>query len=182
LIAPSRTAFARRLLLVVILLGAAACSSTSASTGADSLIGRPAPPLSGVDLTGTGVTQLAELSGKPTAVVFWLNTCPHCQNELPRVEAAWPALSGKANVLTVGMLNPSVAAEPPYDTTAGFVAASGLTMPTIDVAWADVADAWGLQGVPTTFVLDSAHVVRHVYLGEGNLEAIAHDLEALAGR
>jgi len=34
------------------------------------------------NLTGSGTLDLASSTGKPTAVVFWLNTCPHCQEAL----------------------------------------------------------------------------------------------------
>ena len=49
-----------------------------------SLIGTQAPELAGNDLTGTGVDDLTDLNGEPTAVVFWLNTCPHCQGSVPQ--------------------------------------------------------------------------------------------------
>lgn len=166
----------------VLLAGAmavAACNPTPASE-AGTLIGARAPALAGIDLTGTGITDLASLEGKPTAVVFWLNTCPHCQNELPEVEQAWPTVADQANVLTVGMLNPELEAEPPYDTTTGFVQATGLTLPTIEYDAYEAVENWGLEGVPAIFVLDADHIVRAVYLGEGHMAEIQEALLALA--
>jgi peroxiredoxin len=157
----------------------AACSP--AATGeAGSLVGSDAPALTGADLTGTGVTTLASLEGKPTAVVFWLNTCAHCQNEIPQIQAAWPELADRANILTVGLLNPDVAGAPPYESTQAFVEATGLTLPTIDYDPYEAVENWGLEGVPAVFVLDEDHVVRAVFLGEGHMAEISEALQALA--
>jgi peroxiredoxin len=169
--------FSLSLPLAAIVL--AACNPSAASN-AGTLVGSAAPALSGRDLTGTGVTDLASLEGKPTAVVFWLNTCPHCQNELPEVQKAWPAVADQANILTVGMLNPDVTAEPPYESTSAFVAATGLTLPTIDYDARDAVENWGLQGVPAIFILDKRHIVQAVFLGEGHMAEVEQALLALA--
>jgi peroxiredoxin len=166
-------------MLLASALALAACNPTPASE-AGSLMGSRAPALAGSDLTGTGVTDLASLEGKPTAVVFWLNTCPHCQNELPEIEKAWPSVADQANVLTVGMLNPDFEADPPYDTTVGFVETTGLTLPTIEYDAYEAVENWGLEGVPAVFVLDEEHVVRAVFLGEGHIDEIQEALLALA--
>jgi len=165
--------------LALVTAGLASCNPAPASE-AGTLIGASAPSLSGPDLTGTGVTELASLEGKPTAVVFWLNTCPHCQNEIPQVQAAWPAIADRANVLTVGMLNPDLAAEPPYESTRAFVAATGLTLPTIDYDAREAVENWRLEGVPAIFVLDEGHIIRAIYLGEGHMPEVEEALLALA--
>jgi peroxiredoxin len=166
-------------ILAVAAIGLAACNPEAASS-AGTLVGSAAPALAGPDLTGTGVTDLASLQGKPTAVVFWLNTCPHCQTEVPEIQAAWPAVAEEANILTVGMLNPDVAGEPPYETTQSFVATTGLTLPTIDYDAYDAVENWGLEGVPAIFVLDRDHVVRAVFLGEGHIAEVEEALKTLA--
>jgi peroxiredoxin len=157
----------------------AGCNPAAASD-AGTLIGSSAPALSGPDLTGAGVTELDALRGKPTAVVFWLNTCPHCQNEMPRIEAAWPEIAAYGNMLTVGLQNPDVEASPPYETTRSFVDAAGLTLPTIEYDPRQAVEDWGLEGVPAIFVLDRDHIVRAVYLGEGHLAEVQEALQTLA--
>jgi peroxiredoxin len=164
-------------LLITMLL--AACSP-AASGESGSLVGSEAPSLAGPDLTGTGVTTLSSLEGKPTAVVFWLNTCPHCQSEIPEIQAAWPQVADQANILTVGLLNPDVAGEPPYDSTQAFVEATGLSLPTIEYDPYEAVENWGLEGVPAVFVLDEDHVVRAVFLGEGHIPEIHEALLTLA--
>jgi peroxiredoxin len=165
--------------LLIAAIGLAGCNPAVASD-AGTLVGSRAPTLSGPDLTGAGVTDLSSLEGMPTAVVFWLNTCPHCQDEIPEIQKAWPAVANQANVLTVGMLNPDVAAEPPYESTKAFVAATGLTLPTIDYDALEAVENWGLEGVPAIFVLDKDHIVQAVYLGEGNIAEVQAALLALA--
>jgi peroxiredoxin len=166
-------------LVIAAAAGLVACNPTVASE-AGTLVGSPAPTLAGPDLTGAGVTDLESLEGKPTAVVFWLNTCPHCQNELPEIQKAWPAVADLANVLTVGMLNPDVAGEPPYESTQSFVTATGLNLPTIDYDAFEAVENWGLEGVPAIFVLDEDHIVQAVYLGEGHIAEVQEALLALA--
>jgi thiol-disulfide isomerase/thioredoxin len=165
--------------LAGLLLSLAACNPTAASESG-TLLGSPAPSLSGPDLTGTGITDLASLEGKPTAVVFWLNTCPHCQSELPAIEAAWPSIAPEANILTVGLLNPELQAEPAYETTRAFVETTGLTLPTIDYDPYDAVENWGLEGVPAIFILDSDHIVRAVFVGEGHMAEVEQALTSLA--
>jgi peroxiredoxin len=166
-------------LLIAAALGLAACNPAAASE-AGTLVGSAAPALTGPDLTGTGVTDLASLEGKPTAVVFWLNTCSHCQSELPEIEAAWPSIADRANILTVGLLNPEVEAAPPYESTQAFVAATGLTLPTVDYNAYDAVENWGLEGVPAIFILDANHIVQAVFLGEGHMAEVEEALLALA--
>jgi thiol-disulfide isomerase/thioredoxin len=166
-------------ILAVTAIGLAACNPEAASS-AGTLVGSQAPALAGPDLTGAGVTDLASLEGKPTAVVFWLNTCPHCQAELPEIQTAWPSVAEQANILTVGMINPDVAGEPPYETTQAFVATTSLTLPTIDYDAYDAVENWSLEGVPAIFILDESHIVRAIFLGEGHIAEVQEALLALA--
>jgi len=177
---PRRFASRWTALLLAIATLAASCNPAISGAGGGSLVGSAAPALSGADLTGTGITNLETLRGRPTAVVFWLNTCPHCQRELPEVQAAWPTLQETANVLTVGMLNPDLAGSPPFETPRAFVEATGLTLPTIEVDPLEAIENWRLEGVPVIFVLDEEHIVRAVYLGAGHIDEAAQALAALA--
>ncbi len=144
------------------------------------MVGSIAPALSGDDLTGTGVTDLADLTGKPTAVVFWLNTCPHCHEQLPEIEAAWPELSADYNVLTVGMLHPSEPGEAGYETLAAAVETMGLTMPTIDGEFDALSSQWTFDSVPVVYILDDELLIEDVLTGDNLAEKMATSLEAVA--
>lgn len=170
-------------LFASLLVLAPACSSGDDTDEFDpeSMIGSPAPALQGSDLTGAGVTDLADLSGKPTAVYFWLNTCPHCQEGIVDLAAAWPEMADRFNILTVGMQHPDLAGEPGYETVAAFVASTGLTLPTIESTWAQVQTDWSLNQVPTVYILDSDQTIIGV-VGGGTVARVRDALEAEEAR
>jgi thiol-disulfide isomerase/thioredoxin len=158
-----------------------ACSNEAADTpNPESLIGTQAPQLSGDDLTGAGVTTLGELEGKPTVVVFWLNTCPHCQESLPEIQTAWADLADDYNILTVGMPHPEEEGPAGFETPAAFVASTGLTLPTIDSEWDLTQADWNFSEVPTVYVLNDEHMVEDVLTGDNLVEEINTSLEAVA--
>jgi peroxiredoxin len=155
--------------MALALVTVAGCSPAQApaSALANALVGSAAPDLGGPQLNGAGEIDLQSLTGKPTAVIFWFAQCPHCQETLPALDAAWSAVEDDANVLTVGMPHP----ESDVETTAGFespedfVATTGLSLPTILGDWERSVAAWRLEGVPTVFLLDADHTVRRVLVG-----------------
>jgi thiol-disulfide isomerase/thioredoxin len=134
-----------------------------------SLIGDQAPELAGDDMTGTGVDELTDLNGEPTAVVFWLNTCPHCQESVPQIQDAWEDLEDNYNILTVGMTNEDLEGEPGFETPEAFVASMGLTLPTVAYTWQQAQADWRVSGVPITFILSDQHLIEDVIEGDDDL-------------
>jgi thiol-disulfide isomerase/thioredoxin len=163
-------------LAVVALAGiVAACSGVgSTPTTATGLVGQPAPALSGESLTGGGSVDLASMKGKPTVVVFWLNTCPHCQAFVPAFQAVWPQVADDANVLLAGMQHPdpNVPAGPGFETLEAFVATTGLTLPTIRSDLESATTTWDFDEVPAVYVLDGDHVVQKVLIGPDVTEVL----------
>ena len=151
----------------LLLLALASCSDEEQSP--ISMVGDQAPELTGNDLTATGVDELADLSGEPTAVVFWLNTCPHCQDSVPAIQDAWENLDDKYNILTVGMTNEDVEGDPGFETPEAFVASVGLTLPTVDYTWQQAQADWQVSGVPITFILNDQHLIEDVIEGDNDL-------------
>jgi len=156
-------AFAVMLLALMVVAG---CGGTPAPSAAQALVGAPAPALSGQGLTSSGSLDLASMKGKPTVVVFWLNSCPHCQAFVPALQAAWPAVADKANILLVGMPHPDPSAQttPGFETPQAFVQKTGLTLPTILGDFPTEATTWGFDTVPMVYVLGADHIVRKVLL------------------
>lgn len=155
-------------LAIALTMSLAVACSTEEPEGdppaAEALVGSSAPELSGENLTAEGILDLASMEGKPTAVVFWFPECPHCQENVPALQAAWEEIADEANILTVGM----VREDPDLDVTAGFetprafVATTGLSLPTVLSDWVTERDRWKLEGVPTVFLLDGDQIVRRV--------------------
>ncbi|HEX5631111.1 MAG TPA: TlpA disulfide reductase family protein [Acidimicrobiia bacterium] len=166
-----------------VLVLASACSSGDDTDEFDpeSMIGSVAPALQGTDLTGAGVTDLADLAGKPTAVYFWLNTCPHCQDGIVDLQAAWPEMADRFNILTVGMQHPDLAGDPGFETVSAFVASTGLTLPTIESTWAQAQTGWSLNQVPMVYILDADQMIIGVVSG-GTVVRVRDALEAEEAR
>ena len=169
-------------LLIALLAFVSACSSRGSSEdefNPESMIGSAAPTLQGSDLTGTGINDLADLSGKPTAVYFWLNTCPHCQDGIVDLMAAWPDMADRFNILSVGMAHPDLAGDPGFETVEAFVTSTGLTFPTVEFTWAQAQADWDMNQVPMVYILDPDQVIVAVVSG-GNVIRVRDALEAEA--
>ena len=154
--------------ILLLLTVATACGSSQGvpTPAAQSLVGSAAPDLSGDSLVGDGQLDLASLTGKPTAVVFWLPSCPHCQETMPALDAAWPQVEDRANVLTVGMDRPdSGPAQEGFESPQAFVETTGLSLPTVVADAATETERWKIETVPMVFLLDAGHVIRSVLVG-----------------
>lgn len=104
-------------------------------------VGSAAPPVAGV------------AAGLPHALVFYKVTCPTCQMAAPvldRFERAYPG-----RVIGVG--------QDPIDTLERFSDTYGMTFPCLaDEAPYGASNAYGIEHVPTLFVVDEAGIVADV--------------------
>ena len=150
----------------------AACAApgSPASRRPASLVGKPAPPLSGPSLVTAGTVDLAPLVTKPTAVVFWLNTCPHCQREMPKLERLATSLAPGTPIVSAS-IDAGFDGPKGYETPAIAAKSMHLTMPTVLVSELQ-ADTWQVRSTPTAFILDAdGNVDAVIQLGSGNFAA-----------
>lgn len=163
----------RRLIaaIAVALLGAAAgCGGGGAPPVA--AVGRAAPAFETFDLDGHRVA-LADARGTPVLLNFWASWCTPCRAEFPRLRAV--AAAGDVRVLGVVF----------HDTAAparSFMAAEHGTWPALLDAKHQIADAYGVRlkpGIPVTFAIDRAGVIRLRHLGEAT-DADIHQLVTAA--
>lgn len=118
--------------------------------------GHPAPEVAATTLDGRAMT-LSALRGAPVVLTIWSTACTWCHVEMPlldRFARAHPAVHVVA--LDVGDDRASAAA---------YIRALGLHLPI----WLDpdgaAASAYGLSGLPATFAIDRAGVVRGATIG-----------------
>ena len=107
---------------------------------------RPAPQLPRQVLAGQRAS-LASLRGKPALVNFWASWCKPCQEEAPELRRFDRTLGDSAALVGVDW-NDSV------DNAKKFIATSGWRYPILRDPSQEVGTAYGLNGLPTTFVLD----------------------------
>jgi cytochrome c biogenesis protein CcmG/thiol:disulfide interchange protein DsbE len=118
---------------------------------------RPAPQLPDQTLSGAQV-DLASLRGKPAVINFWASWCGPCKEEAPELKRFDDGLGGKATLVGVDWADaPSSARD--------FVAKAGWTYPILRDSSQKVGEAYGLNGLPTTFVLDSQGDIVHTLQG-----------------
>jgi cytochrome c biogenesis protein CcmG/thiol:disulfide interchange protein DsbE len=151
--APLRTLLAWTAAAVVV--GALALFGLAGSGGRR---GRPAPPLPSQHLSGSTVT-LAALRGRPALVTFWASWCEPCEREAPALERFARSLGSRATLVGVNWSDPSLSA------ARSFVRRYRWTFPDLRDPQGGAGLAYGVTGLPTTFVLDSAGRVQAMLRG-----------------
>ena len=117
------------------------------------LVEGAAPPLAGLLVNGAPY-QLDPAQG-PTLVHFWAEWCPICRVEEDSIEniaSDWP-------VMTIATTSGSA------DEVAAYLRQQGLTMPVLLDEAGQLAQAWGVNGVPATFIIDRDGGIVHAAMG-----------------
>lgn len=115
------------------------------------LIGREAPTFALEDLDGTRF-DLVAFRGQPVVINFWATWCQPCLYEHPILIQAAKHYEGRAQFLGIVYQDD---AEP----IRRFVGRRGAWGPSLIDADSQVAIAFGVYGVPETFILDSQGVI-----------------------
>jgi cytochrome c biogenesis protein CcmG/thiol:disulfide interchange protein DsbE len=135
--------------------------------------GRPAPPLPHEQLSGAIVT-LAALRGHPVLVTFWASWCAPCAREAPALERFSGGLNGHATLVGVNWSDLSLSE------ARAFIKRYGWTFPNLRDSEGTVGVNYGLTGLPTTFVIDSAGRVRATLRGPQTQQTLTHALAAVS--
>jgi thiol-disulfide isomerase/thioredoxin len=109
----------------------------------------PAPALHLDDLDGVG-HDLAGLRGRLVLVNFWATWCPPCRREMPSMERLHRTLKDQG--LTVLAVDLGEDAETVFAFTGQLDPAP--TFPMLMDPEGKTAEAWGVLGLPTSFVVD----------------------------
>jgi cytochrome c biogenesis protein CcmG/thiol:disulfide interchange protein DsbE len=123
------------------------------------LVGRPAPRLDLPPLEGSGRPGLtaAALGGTVTVVNVFASWCGPCRIEHPQLMAL--ARDGRIRVVAINYKDVPANARRFLDELGNPYAAIGVD------ANGRAAIEWGVYGVPETFIVDAAGIVRHKHVG-----------------
>jgi cytochrome c biogenesis protein CcmG, thiol:disulfide interchange protein DsbE len=130
--------------VVLIIGGLVAAEVLTAGNGPPS---RPAPELPTQVLSGHRV-DLASLRGKPALVNFWASWCGPCKQEAPELKKFSETLGQRATLVGVDWGDAA-------DNARSFIAKAGWTYPILRDPSQKVGTQYGINGLPTTFVLNA---------------------------
>ena len=116
---------------------------------------RVAPQLPARVLVGPRVDN-GGLRGRPAIIHFWASWCPPCVKEAPQLALLASALHGRATLVGVDWSDNRASAE-------RFVRQQHWTFPVLIDSSGEVGNAYGITGLPTTFLLDrQGRIVRRL--------------------
>ncbi len=135
-------------------------------------IGAIAPDFEWTAPPGKAV-RLSDLRGRPVVINFWATWCVPCRTEMPLLERV--ARSNRNVAFLEVDLNED------GQKIRAFFDQLGLTalQPLLDVN-SETARRYALASVPSTFFVDGAGVIRHLYIGELDEERLASGLRKIA--
>jgi len=160
------------LVLVPLLLAAGAGASWySQRVPAAPVIGRPAPAFRLPSLAGPA-QGLTDYRGRPVVLNFWATWCEPCKKEMPALQAE--AASRKDLViLGIDNVEPAVRVKP-------FVERYGITFPILLDQDGTVIEQYRIVGMPTSFFVDRAGVIRASFEGALTPDVLRQDLALIS--
>jgi cytochrome c biogenesis protein CcmG/thiol:disulfide interchange protein DsbE len=106
-----------------------------------------------------GTISLADLRGQAVLVNFWATWCSPCQAEMPAIQQVYDRYRDQGfTVLAVNHQEGDAQVGP-------FADQMGLTLPILMDRDGSVSARYRVNGLPSTFFVDRAGVVRNVTLG-----------------
>jgi cytochrome c biogenesis protein CcmG/thiol:disulfide interchange protein DsbE len=143
-------------------------------SGKGASAGRTAPALPKELLAGSPVT-LASLrtaaAGRPALVVFWASWCGPCQHEAPAVERFARGATGRGRVVGVDWSDEAQSAR-------RFIVKNHWSFSNLRDGEGSVGLAYGLRGLPTTFVIGADGSIEKTLIGPQTEQTLSRALGA----
>ena len=140
--------------------------------------GALAPSFTAAGYSGTQIS-LDRFRGHPVVLNFWASWCPPCRAEMPALEAAYKKYASRG-VVVIGIDG----ATDTWPASRSFLAARGVTYPVGRDEHGQVAQAYHIAALPTTFFIRADGRVAGVALtggftGRDGAEELTKQIEAL---
>lgn len=170
----------RRLLLAACLLAgvAALVAALTVNVGRPvrpvdtPIVGRPAPAFDLQTLDGRRLT-LAELRGSPVVLHFWASWCIPCREEAPLLTTA------DAKYRPDGLRVLGVVYQDSAENAGDFMGRYGQSYPGLLDPDGRTAIDYGVFGIPETFFIDRAGIVRSRQVGPVTAADLESQIEAI---
>lgn len=145
-------------LIVCLSLSLFACNKKDTPNAANKAVvaaeKSPAPEVSVVSLDKGAVLKLSELKGKVVLLNFWATWCPPCREEIPSMVKLNGIMAGKSFQMVAISIDEG--GKPAIES---FFKESGFSLPTYLDPTGASAKAYGITGVPESFIIDKQGIV-----------------------
>jgi cytochrome c biogenesis protein CcmG, thiol:disulfide interchange protein DsbE len=142
------------------------------SVAASPLVGRAAPGFTLPQLDGPAVT-LSRLRGQVVVINFWASWCTECHAEQAALDQAWQQFRD-SGVVVVGVN---------FEDTAGnardYVRTAGVSYPVVEDTGSRTALAYGLRGIPETFIVDKSGRIVNRVIGPVDAAKLSSEIDSL---
>ena len=132
-------------------------------------VGDPAPNF-WLQLEDGRFMRLSDLKGKPVVINFWATWCPPCRAEMPELVKA--AADKDIVVLEINDGEDR-------DVVEDFAEAYGMSMPVVLDKAGTLNERYLIQGLPTTYFIDSEGKLSSMVMGQITPEALESRLAAV---
>lgn len=144
----------------------------------DPAVGMPAPEVRGSDFAGKQVAIAND--GRPKVILFIAHWCPHCQREVPLIQAWVNSGAVPSGVDLVSVATSIDSTRPNYPPDA-WLAREGWTVPVIADPTNSVAGAYGLPAFPYWVFVGPDGNVRARAVGELTVDSLKTVIDGLGG-
>ncbi len=137
-------------------------------------VGQRAPDFV-LEARGAAPLRLSSLQGRVVVLNFWASWCGPCRQEMPEFQREHLRGDGPDAPAIVAVNVLSLDARAPAE---AFVDELGVTFPILFDGTGDVAERYRVRGLPSTFFIDRAGIVRAATYGPVFGELLADGLAA----
>lgn len=137
------------------------------------LVGKPAPAFSLRTLDGAGTVQLSQFTGEIVVINFWASWCAGCRDEHPALMAAWDRYRD------LGVVFLGIPFQDRPAASKAFLAELGGDWPELADPGERIALAYGVYGMPETFVIGRDGRVAYKSVGAVSYGVLTDQIERL---
>ena len=135
--------------------------------------GEPAPDFALPALSERHVLSLSDLRGAVVYLEFWNSFCAPCRASFPKLDALRERLPREDfEVVAVNM-------DPFADDGRRFLAKTPVSFPVLSDASLAVGERFGVEALPTGFLIDRTGIVREVHQGAADMAELDRSVRTL---
>jgi peroxiredoxin len=140
--------------------------------------GDRAPAFAAASLTGKGTLELSQYRGKVVYLDFWASWCAPCLTAIPEVKALRDEFSANDfQVLAVNL-------DQNKEKALRFLSKTPIDYPSCSDPGGRLPDQYGLDTMPTAYLIDREGVIRYVHRGfqRGDGDKLRREIHALVAQ